>query len=65
MVFFIFLKYMAEKDQVIEMVLAELMNDLHKAINNKSNRNLILNMAFLLKILYPDSNFLPIKFKTR
>ncbi len=65
MVFFIFLKYMAEKDQVIEMVLSELMNDLHKAINNKSNRNLILNMAFLLKILYPDSNFLPIKFKTR
>ena len=41
------------------------MKDLRREGREKPNRNLIINMGVLLRILYPISNFLPIKFKVR
>ena len=65
MLCFVFLKYLQDKEAITEMVIEELMKDLSKEGKGKDNRNLIINMGLLLRILYPISNFLPIKFKVR
>lgn len=65
MLCFVFLKYLQDKEAVTELVIEELMKDLAREGKGKGNRNLIINMGILLRILYPISNFLPIKFKVR
>jgi hypothetical protein len=65
MLCFIFLKYLPEKEVLVDLLIDELLKDLSKEGKNKDNRNLIINMALLLRTLYAVSNFLPIKFKVR
>lgn len=62
---FIFLKHLAEKETASDIITEELIKDLSKEGKNRSNRNLIINMSLLLKILHPASNSLPVKFRVR